>query len=167
MPNTPRWSPLVALIATAAVLAIPTAAHAQAVPIQLRYAGTFTAPTVVSFNPLIVQTTDQLAGEGSHLGRFTAEYPHLVNFTAGTFAGTATFRAANGDLLVMELGGTGSPTSATTFAVGLVGTIVGGTGRFEDAVGSVAGTGTVDLAALEVIATLDGTINKHDLPFVE
>ena len=90
-----------------------------------------------------------------------------LNFTAGTFAGTATFTAANGDLLMIELGGTGSPTSATTFAIELVGTIVGGTGRFEHAVGGVTGTGTVDLAALRVNATLDGTINKDDLPFVQ
>jgi hypothetical protein len=90
-----------------------------------------------------------------------------VNFTAGTFAGTATFTAANGDLLVMELGGTGSPTSVTTFAIVLDATIVGGTGRFEDAAGSLAGTGTVDVAALQVIATLSGTINKNDLRFVD
>lgn len=167
MPNRLRRFPLVASIAAAVLLTFPTAAHTQTVPIRLHYAGSFTAPTVVSFDPLIVHTTDQLAGVGSHLGSFTAEYPHLVNFTAGTFAGTATFTAANGDLLIIELGGTGSATSETTFAIELVGTIVGGTGRFEDAVGSVTGTGTVDLAALRVNATLDGTINKDDLPFVQ
>ena len=85
--------------------------------------------------------------------------------TSGTFAGTATFTAANGDLLYIELGGTGVPLSPTTFSVQFTGKIVGGTGRFEGAAGSVAGSGTVDLLLLQVEATLTGKIDKDDLPF--
>src|SRR5688572_8870322 len=99
MANTLRWFAVVASLAASALLAAPLAAHAQTVPIRLSYEGTFTPPSVVSFVPLIVSTTDTLAGEGSHLGSFTGVYPHEVNFDARTFAGTATFTAANGDLL--------------------------------------------------------------------
>jgi hypothetical protein len=167
MSKASRCFTLVASFVVLVAVAVPKAAEAQTVPIRLGYEGTFTPPTVVSLQPLVVFTTDQLAGEGSHLGRFTAQYPHEVNFDAGTFSGTATFTAANGDLLWMQLGGTGFPISATTFAVNFVGTITGGTGRFEGASGSVTGTGRVDLAALGVKATLEGTINKDDLPFAE
>lgn len=152
-----------ALLLLTAVLAIPFAANAQSVPMKLRYQGTFPAPTLVTVDPLVVHTTDQLGGIGTHLGHFTAVYPHDVNFTAGTFTGTATFTAANGDTMIVKLEGTGTPTSATTWAVNMTGTILGGTGRFVDAIGNLSGTGTVDLSTLTVQVTLQGLINKDDV----
>jgi hypothetical protein len=105
-------------------------------------------------------------GTGSHLGRFTATYPHCVNFAANTFSGTATFRAANGDLLLVFLGGSADdPTCMTTCAVSFTGTIIGGTGRFEGAEGTLTGTGTVDLAASTISAAFEGTIDKEPMPF--
>jgi hypothetical protein len=49
--------------------------------------------------------------------------------------------------------------------VSFTGTIIGGTGRFEGAGGTLAGTGTADLNASTTTATLTGTINKDPKPF--
>jgi hypothetical protein len=161
------WFRLSALVVLA-VLMLPTAARTEdLVPIRLRYVGSFPPPEIISSNPLVVFTTDQLSGVGTHVGQFTGIYPHTINFDEGTFSGTATITAANGDLLYIDLSGTGVPISPTVFSINLQGTITGGTGRFEGAAGELSGTGTVDLAALEVSATLEGDINKPDLPYEE
>lgn len=166
--STKVLSRLPALFAFVAVFAAPVPAHADDfVPLKIKYVASFWPPELVSVDPLVVSVVDQIGGNGTHLGSFTGSYPHLVNFTAGTFTGTATLTAANGDTLLIELGGTGTPTGPTTFAVTFQGTITGGTRRFADAQGSVTGTGTVDLAALKVKARLEGMINKADLPHTE
>jgi hypothetical protein len=48
----------------------------------------------------------------------------------------------------------------------LQGTIIGGTGRFEDAEGTLTGTGTVDLIASTITAAFKGTINKKPKAFL-
>jgi hypothetical protein len=142
---------------------------AVTVPITFKYAGTFEVtpgdPSPCAGVPL----TDTLTGTGSHLGRFTATYPHCVNFATGTFSGTATFTAANGDLLFVLLGGSADDLACTTTTgicpVSFTGTISGGTGRFEGAGGTLTGTGTVDLNASTVTAALKGSINNDPPPF--
>jgi len=151
------------------VLASPAGASAPAavtVPITLNYAATF---EVTPGDPSLcegVPITDTATGTGSHLGLFTATYPHCVNFAANTFSGTARFKAANGDLLLVLLGGSADdPTCTTTCGVSFTGTIMGGTGRFEGAEGTLIGTGTVDLNAFTITAAFKGTINKNPKPF--
>jgi hypothetical protein len=136
------------------------------VPITVKYAGTFEV-TPGDPNPCAgVPITDTLTGTGSHLGLLTATYPHCVNFAANTFSGTATFTAANGDKLLVLLGGSADdPTCTTTCAVTFTGTITGGTGRFDGAQGTLTGPGTVDLTASTITAQLTGTINKNPMPF--
>jgi hypothetical protein len=62
------------------------------VPTTFKYAGTFEVtpgdPSPCEGVPL----TDTLTGSGSHLGRFTATYPHCMNLASDTFSGTATFK---------------------------------------------------------------------------
>jgi hypothetical protein len=154
-----------------ALLAAPTipASAAVTVPISLQYAGTFVV-TPGDPSPCVelglLPLTDTLTGIGSHLGRFTATYPHCVNIAANTFSGTATFEAPNGDqLFVLLEGSADDPTCATTCGVIFTGTIMGGTGRFERAQGTLSGTGSVDLTASTVTAELWGTINKDPMPF--
>jgi DNA-binding CsgD family transcriptional regulator len=108
--------------------------------------------------PPVFTTTDTLTGIGTQ--RFTGTYPHEVNFATLTFSGLATFRAANGDKLFIQLGGSGSPISPTTFNIALQGAITGGTGRFQSASGNVTGTGTVNLGSDpgEVSASLSGQL---------
>lgn len=67
----------------------------------------------------------------------------------------------------MLLGGSADdPTCTTICAVSFTtGTILGGTGRFEGAEGTLTGTGTVDLIASTITAAFKGTINKEPMPF--
>lgn len=150
-----------------AIFAVPAPA-AVAVPITFNYEGTFEVtpgdPSPCEGVPL----TDTLTGTGSHLGEFTATYPHCVNFAANTFSGTATLEAANGDLLFVLLAGSADDPSCTTTGicdVSFTGSIIDGTGRFEGAEGTLTGTGIVDLNASTVTAALKGTINKDPWPF--
>jgi hypothetical protein len=121
----------------------------------MSYSGTFTS--VAAPAPPVFLVTDTLTGAGTHLGQFTGTYPHLVNLDALTFSGEATFTGANGDILFIELAGTATPMSPTTFNLTLKGTITGGTGRFQVASGSVSGTGTVTL--IDPVA-LSGTVSS-------
>jgi hypothetical protein len=150
------------------VLASPAGASASAaltVPITLNYDATFEVTPGVPSPCDGVPITDTATGTGSHLGRFTATYPHCVNFAANTFSGTARFKASNGDLLLVLLGGSADdPTCTTTCGVSFTGTIVGGTGRFEGADRTLIGTGTVDLIASTITAAFKGTINKESKP---
>jgi hypothetical protein len=149
----------------AALFAVPAAA-AVIVPITFKYAGTFEVTPGDPSPCEGVPITDTLTGTGSHLGRLTATYPHCVNFVAGTFSGTATFTAANGDQLFVLLGGEADdPACTTTCGVTFRGTITGGTGRFEGAEGTLTGPGKVDLIASTITAALTGTINKDPMPF--
>jgi hypothetical protein len=165
MSTVSRLITLAATFLCVALFAVPAAA-AVSMPITFKYAGTF---KVTKGNPSPcegVPITDTLTGTGSHLGLLTATYPHCVNFAAGTFSGTATFEAANGDQLFVLLGGSADdPTCTTICDVTFTGTITGGTGRFQGADGALTGTGTVDLNASTVKAALTGTINKDPKPF--
>jgi hypothetical protein len=71
-------------------------------------------------------------------------------------------------VLRIELSGTGTPTSPTTFNVFFQGTIIGGTGRFAGAQGIIRPSpGTVDLVAGKVKARLEGTISRLNLPYTD
>jgi hypothetical protein len=165
MSTVSRLITLAATFLCVALFAVPAAA-AVSVPITFKYAGTFEVTPRDPSPCEGVPITDTLTGTGSHLGRLTATYPHCVNFAANMFSGTATFTAANGDQLSVDLGGSAeNPACTTNCAVSFTGTITGGTGRFEGAEGTLAGTGTVDLNASTITATLTGTINKDPMPF--
>ena len=164
MSTVSRLITLAATFLCVALFAVPAAA-AVSVPIKVKYAGTFELTPGDPSPCEGVPITDTLTGTGSHLGRLTATYPHCVNFAAGTFSGTATFTAANGDQLFVVLGGSADdPTCMTICGVDFTGTIIGGTGRFEGAEGTLTGTGTVDLNASTITAQLTGTINKNPMP---
>ena len=161
-----RLITLAAAFLCVALFAVPARATVT-VPITLKYAGTFGATAEPAGCPGL-PVTDTLTGTGSHLGLFTATYPHCVNFAASTFSGTATFKASNGDLLFVLLGGSADDPTCTTTGicdVSFTGTIIGGTGRFEGAEGTLTGTGTVDLNASTITAALMGTMNKDPKPF--
>ena len=163
MSTVSRLITLAAAFLCVALFAVPAAA-AVSVPITLKYSGNFvfTDPNTCEQGEFLV--TDTLTGTSSHLGRVAATYPHCVDFAAGTFSGTATFTAANGDELLVLLAGSADPTCTTTCAVTFTGSITGGTGRFEGAEGKLTGTGTVNLQAFTIEAELTGTLNKHPMP---
>jgi hypothetical protein len=91
-------------------------------------------------------------GEATQLGEFTRE-ESLVVHADGSFVGSVTFVAANGDRLNADI--SGGFISATT-AAGTY-TITGGTGRFADASGTASWAG-VTSDGIHVAVTFSGTI---------
>lgn len=148
---------------------LPPGPYAVSVPITLGYAGVFTFsehPNSCEAGEELV--TDTLTGNGSHLGRFTASYPHCVDFGANGFKGIATFTAPNQDLLKVKLEGSAADPACLATGicdVGFTGTVTGGSGRFQNAAGTLTGTGEVNLLVSSVKAELHGSINKHPEPF--
>lgn len=77
-------------------------------------------------------------GTATHMGRVTAVWTQCAIGSTGGWTGqTATIEAANGDELWLY--GGDNPSGATSFSV----TIVGGTGRFDGAMGTLQATGIV------------------------
>ncbi|HSJ65134.1 MAG TPA: hypothetical protein VK922_14675 [Gemmatimonadaceae bacterium] len=94
----------------------------------------------------------------AHLGKTAFYGEQDINFFAGTQSGWRRLTSANGD----ELHGIHSGTSSL-IGPGLVGfsatmTIVGGTGRFEGATGSLQLDGVASLAAQSTQVSMNGTI---------
>jgi hypothetical protein len=105
-----------------------------------------------------VDTIDLATGAGSgegpvivsHLGKGTFSHSFTVTFTSPTtvvITGTETFTAANGDQVFTAFAGTGTLTGNTGVATGVL-TITGGTGRFQDASGTLTGTFNTEIISL-------------------
>jgi hypothetical protein len=91
--------------------------------------------TTVGFDPVegVVYVHGTGTGNATHLGRFTATADVKIYTVAGFIMGTWTYTAANGDKLFLTGVGTGvDPTHGSGNF-----TIVGGTGRFEGASGTL------------------------------
>lgn len=97
------------------------------------------------------------SGTATHLGRFTVEIPHLVNFATAIGAGTFTFTAANGDQLTGDFTGA-ADTSTPVFSIVEQATITGGTGRFAHATGGFVARRLYDPAAGTTTGSFEGTI---------
>jgi len=117
---------------------------------QLPFSGTFTTDTQAVFAPpttLLINGT--AAGTATHLGRFTATSTAVVDTTTATSTGTFNFTAANGDqLFTTTTGGEDEFIPPNVSRITLVATIVGGTGRFAAATGTLTmhSTGMIDFA---------------------
>jgi len=109
-----------------------SAASTKAVPFKGRLKGTYAG----SGEPPLVSVHVEAQGNATHLGRFTFDSQHVVNFVDLTGAGTAELTAANGDKLMTNLTGIATPqdTPGVFFIVETL-TITGGTGRFAGATG--------------------------------
>jgi hypothetical protein len=116
-----------------AAIALAFAAHSAWAGDQVPFKGKAEGAVVsMAPDPAGVVLTALASGNATQLGRFSREEMLLLNPMTGTLAGVITFTAANGDQLRCTVaGGFISPTTATgTY------TFTGGTGRFENAVGS-------------------------------
>ena len=78
-------------------------------------------------------------GHAAHVGLFTLEFPHHVNFGVipPTGVGTYTFTAANGDTLFGDTVGFSTPVEPGVLMVVEDVLITGGTGRFDGARGEL------------------------------
>jgi hypothetical protein len=107
------------------------ASGADAVPFRGRFEGT---QTVTPLAPPFASVEVSVTGNAGHLGRFTMELPHIVNFATSSAAGTCTIVAANGDTIIAAF--TGQAQVGPVVSIVEHATITGGTGRFADASGS-------------------------------
>jgi hypothetical protein len=94
-------------------------------------------------------------GEATHLGRFTVEFPHIVDFATRTGEGTFTFAAANGDTLTAAFVGQAQPGPIVSIVEEA--TITGGTGRFAGAAGNFTARRLFDPASGTTQGSFEGT----------
>jgi hypothetical protein len=95
--------------------------------------------------------TTEATGPTSHLGRTTTHLDGVVTPTGPdtfTISGSGTSVAANGSELFFTFSGSGTSDAAGNSQGPVVTTFTGGTGRFEDASGSVAGSFTQVLTSM-------------------
>lgn len=100
-------------------------------------------------------------GTATGLGRYGYTAVECFDPVAGSFAGTATFVAADGDTITGTYAGTVGATAdpnVVTYQEEL--TITGGTGRFSGASGSVHVDGLANLATGEYRQRLIGSISN-------
>lgn len=151
-----RLTIIFALLAVAAVS--PAAALGKASGTERPVRGTTTSTTTVD----IATGTGTAVGSGhlSHLGTstFTNDFTSFTLTGPGTFSFTLTaiIVAANGDEIYTTAAGTGTITPTGTEST-LISTIIGGTGRFADASGTI--TTTISSVTVSTVGT---TITTSD-----
>jgi len=123
---------LARLLALALPAAWPAAARADHdVPFAGALTSTATSTSVIPDGLLRIEGT--VAGRGIVLCKLTGSFTYEVNLADGSFAGTLTKVAANGDEVHETF--TGQFNADFTASVGEF-VIQGGTGRFQDATGA-------------------------------
>ena len=160
-----RFAVRLALAVLAALSLVSHAAAKQQVPFKGTLEGSF---TVIPVPPPAINRQLDATGHATHLGNFTYDFPHSVDrsVTPSTGSGFATFTAANGDKVFAFVDG-----EAVLVAPGILhlvedGTILGGTGRFENASGSFVVERLIDTVELTTAGSFEGIIsspgaNKH------
>ncbi len=149
---------LIAVVGLALVLGLASpAAAGDQVPFKGRLDGTVTiTPVVPPFASVFAEGT----GNATHLGRFTWEFPHLVNLAVSTAEGTYTLTAANGDTLTIDVTGQATEIAPGVLAIVERGIITSGTGRFADSTGSFTLEHTTFLASGLTTGSFEGTISS-------
>ena len=109
-----------------------SAASTTTVPLKGSLEGTYAG----SGEPPLVSVHLEAGGNATHLGRFTFDSVHVVNFVDLTGAGTADLTAADGDKLTTNVAGIATPQDTPgVFFIVETHTVTGGTGRFAGATG--------------------------------
>ena len=126
----------------------------QSVPFKGNLEGT---QTVTPLQPPLGMVSGEAAGTATHLGRFTVEFPHIVNFALGQGEGTYTFRAANGDTLTADFVGQAEVGPVTSIVEEA--NITGGTGRFAGASGTFTVRRTFIQSTGVTTGTFEGTLS--------
>jgi hypothetical protein len=148
----------VASDATLAGAAAPSwASRADATPFRGTFDGTQTVTPLPPFPPTSASVDVTASGTSTHLGRFTMELPHIVDFTTSSATGTATITAASGDTIVATF--TGHAVPGPVVAITEQATVVSGTGRFAGATGTFTITRLFVQADGVTTGTIEGTIS--------
>jgi hypothetical protein len=126
---------LLFVLVVASSLFVASVAAGTDVPIQ----GTLEGSEQGVNNFPIRTVTGSATGNANHLGLYMVTYINQVHMVTLYGTGTATFVAANGDILFTDVVGQGTLIAPTIVSVAGTYTITGGTGRFEGATGSFSG----------------------------
>jgi hypothetical protein len=113
--------------------------------------------TVTPLEPPNALVNGEATGNATHLGRFTVQFPHTVNFETARGEGTFTFTAANGDTLTADFFGFAQ--QGQIVSIEEEATIKGGTGRFAGATGAFIVRRQFNPASGVTTGTFDGTIS--------
>lgn len=129
------------------------------VPFKGHWAGQ-TVSAAPTDDPNVIFVTTDGGGNATHLGKFTMISPHFSNLLTLEAFGSQFFTAANGDQLEAEFVGQFVPTPDGFLEAELQATIVGGTGRFENATGHYVFEILFDPLTFESIASIRGKISR-------
>jgi hypothetical protein len=129
---------------------------------QVPFKGFLDGNYTVTVIPPIGTFVGSGAGAATHLGGFTYEFPHTVNFGSvpPVGVGSYTFTAANGDAVFAVFTGQSSPVAPGFVFVVEECVITGGTGRFANASGSFTVSRLVDQVNRTTIGSFEGTISS-------
>jgi hypothetical protein len=133
-----------------------SSAKAVDVPFKGSFAGT---QAVTPLDPPLVAVSGSGTGTGTHLGLFTVEFPHTVNFATRVGIGTYTFTAANGDMLTGDFTGQAEGAPPLISIVEHV-TVTSGTGRFAGATGTFTVHRRFNQATGVTEGSFEGTISS-------
>src|SRR5688572_3211255 len=143
-----------------ALITVLTLARSVAAGDQVPFKGSLEADVTHTPQPPLDFVLVEGEGEGTHLGAFTFEFPHVVNTTTRTASGTYEFTAANGDTLTADVIGRAMPSGTPgVLAIVEVATITGGTGRFAGATGNFTVERLYDTVNLTTTGSFEGTIS--------
>lgn len=126
---------------------------AQHVPFKGNLRGT------QAFDPALGSVNGSATGTATHLGLFTVEFPHTVDFATRTGKGTYTFTAANGDTLTADFIGQAQGAPPLVSIVEQA-TVTGGTGRFAGATGTFTVQRQFNQATGVTEGSFEGTISS-------
>lgn len=147
---------LVAL--TSWCLVFPVHASDQ-VPFKGTFSGQVISATPVSNEVLLFEV--QLSGISTHLGSFTGDAEIFQNVANGSYSGSFTWTAPNGDTVSGSFTGQLIPTSTPGLFDNIEEiTLSGGTGRFSDVTGNATGSGQLDQNSLSFLFPFQGTISS-------
>ena len=125
----------------------------------------FKGDYIVSITPLSMPPVQQLrvngVGHATHLGKSRFEMLNTANFATLPIAlsGAGTFYASNGDQIFTSVSGNSTPNGDGSATAVIENTVTGGTGRFQNASGSFAGTTTATIGQPSIELQFEGTIS--------
>jgi hypothetical protein len=105
-------------------------------------------------------------GNGTQLGNFIDVQSHCggapnQDGSIDFYNGLSTVTAANGDEVYSTYSGKLWPVAGPVYRIDGYAYIVGGTGRFANAIGEQVASGTTNLATGDAVLELDGWIERH------
>ena len=142
-----------------AVLAVLSLAGPVAAGEQLPFKGSLEGDvTITPLAPPFVSVLVEGTGRATHLGKFTFDFPHVVNRATMSGIGSYHFVAANGDTLTADAMGQATLVAPGVLAIVETATITGGTGRFRGATGTFTVERLFDTVAGTTAGSFKGTI---------